>query len=129
MFGTKVSRLQTRNRYTIEELFDAIKEARFTAGKPRLTHQGFSQFIVFPALDFDNQVRVYNAAIVSPSNKFFVQRDEQVGSILDDESADSLLGGWDSRGWNSPHGNAVSNAELCEQLAETTCRELGEMGL
>lgn len=124
MFGTKVSRLQTRNRYTIEELFDAIKEARFTAGKPRLTHQGFSQFIVFPALDFDNQVRVYNAAIISPSNKFFVQRDEQVGSLLDDETAESLLGGWDN-----PRGSAVSNAELCEQLAETTCRELGEMGL
>lgn len=124
MFGTRVNRLQTRRRYTLEELFDAIKERNFTAGKPRLTHQGISQVIVFPALDFDNQVRVYNAAIVSPSNKFYVQRDEQVGSILDDETSENLLGGWA----DVPRGS-TSNTELCEKLAETTCEELGRMGL
>lgn len=121
----KVNRLETRKRYTLEEFFDAIKEARFTAGKPRLTHEGFSQLIVFPAVDVDNQVRICNAAIVSPSNKFYVRRDGQVGAIAGDELFGSLVGGWDDRVGRF----SLENAELCERLAEKTCRELEQMDL
>ncbi len=124
MLGTKVKRLRTAGSYTVEELFDAIKEVRFTAGRPRLTHLGLTPLIVFPALDIENQVRVCNVSLRSRSNRFSVQRGECVGSVVEEAVLDDLADGWLGMGFSL--GNA---ARLCEQLAERTYEELGRLGL
>lgn len=125
MFGVKVKSLQTRNRYTVEELFDAIKTVKFTAGTPQLTHAGLTPVIVFPALDVENQVRIYNASMVrNSSNRFFVQRDERVGSISSTATADDAEAALASLG-ASP-GN---RAKACEMLVDRTYEELDELRL
>ena len=124
MLNLKIKRLQTRNAYTLEELFDAIKEVTFTAGRPRLTHDAFTPVIVFPALDMDNQVRVYNAGLRSKSNKFYVQKDVCAGSLVDQTALDDLTDGWLGMGFSS--GNT---AKLCDQLTERTYQELDRLEL
>lgn len=36
-FGIKTKNIKTKNSYTIESFFDAIKDKEFTAGTPSLT--------------------------------------------------------------------------------------------
>lgn len=124
MFGVKVKNLHTRNQYTVEELFDAIKSVPFTAGTPQLTHAGLSPIIVFPAIDVENQVRVYNASLRSPSNRFYVQKDARVGSISPVASAceaDEVL--------SSLGATAGSRAKACELLVDRTYEELDDLRL
>ena len=39
--GIKFKTLETKNGYTLEELYEAIKDREFTAGKPELAKMGF----------------------------------------------------------------------------------------
>lgn len=55
-FGVKFKTAETKNAYTIEGLYEAIKDKEFSAGKPSLTKHGFTNIITFPALDRQNQV-------------------------------------------------------------------------
>src|SRR5574344_1818336 len=69
-FGVKIEKLELTGTYTVEELFDQIKDVEFEAGKPELVKHGFSTLIVFPQLDNNNQVWI----IPGGKGKFTVQR-------------------------------------------------------
>ncbi|MGB4933686.1 MAG: hypothetical protein WBO64_00300, partial [Ruminococcus bromii] len=55
-FGVKVKNIKTKNTYSIESLYEAIKDKNFSAGVPSLTKHGMATVITFPALDSQNQV-------------------------------------------------------------------------
>ena len=82
MLGVKVKRIQTKNSYTIEQLYDAIKDEKFSAGTPSLTKHGFSTIITFPPLDRHNQVWIIPVTGFksSSTNKFQVQKSEIAGA-------------------------------------------------
>ena len=48
----------TRNAYTIEELFNVLRNYQFSAGVPSLEKEGVNNIITFPALGEFNQVRI-----------------------------------------------------------------------
>ena len=54
--GIKFKTLVTQNGYSLEELYEAINNREFTAGKPELAKMGFNNIIVFPPLDRQNQI-------------------------------------------------------------------------
>lgn len=56
MLGVKIKTVKTKNEYTIEEFYDAIKDKSFSAGAPALTKHGFSTIVTFPPLDRRNQI-------------------------------------------------------------------------
>ena len=49
--GVKFKTVKTANAYTLEELFEAIKDKQFSAGQPSITKHGLTYMITFPALD------------------------------------------------------------------------------
>ena len=56
--GVKFKTVKTANAYTLEELFEAIKDKQFSAGQPSITKHGLTYMITFPALDSQNQVQI-----------------------------------------------------------------------
>ena len=54
--GTMGTRLRLSKEYTIEELFELIKDVEFEAGKPSIANHGPTKWIVFPEISRYNQV-------------------------------------------------------------------------
>lgn len=124
--GVKIKKVKTKNLYSIEDFYEAIKDSDFTAGKPSLSKHGNSPVITFPALDSQNQVWILKTGFGMKSNKFSVQKQEQagIGNMLANSAISSLTGGI------SRLGAIVSeNSKKCEQLVEQTAKELNSMGL
>ena len=40
--GIKIKNVKFKNKYTVQELYEAIKDKEFTAGVPQLTKHGFA---------------------------------------------------------------------------------------
>ena len=125
-FGVKVKSVKTKKDYTIEELYEAIKDHTFTAGEPSLTKHGLAYVITFPPLDRQNQVWVMQGGMKKSGNKFSVQKQEAagVGNMAANMALDKLTGGFFGIG-----GVAGSTVKKAEQLVEATAKELNEMGL
>lgn len=125
-FGVKVKTVKTANKYTIESLYEAIKDKKFTAGEPSLTKHGLANVITFPALDKRNQVWIIRTGFGQESNKFQVQKQEQagMGNMMSNAALDGLTHGF--AGMGKVFG---STAKECEKLVEATAKELGELGL
>ncbi|MCH3944033.1 MAG: hypothetical protein WAY93_04050 [Atopobiaceae bacterium] len=121
--GFKVKWLDTKKAYTIEELYEAIKDKTFTAGEPSLTKNGVAYVITFPALDRQNQVWVMMA---SKGRKISVQKSEAagMGTLAGNLALDSLTDGL--FGLGSIMG---SNSKRCEKLVEQTAEELAALDL
>ena len=51
MLGIKVKNVTFSKEYSEAELYEAIKDHPFTAGKPELAKHGMATIIVFPPLD------------------------------------------------------------------------------
>ena len=80
MFGFTVRALETKKEYTVEELYEAIKDQAFAAGEPRYYKDGLVQLIIFPELDRFNQVRIAPAQIKkAPYSKFTICKRDKVG--------------------------------------------------
>lgn len=60
-FGVKIKNFTTKNKYTLESFYEAIKDKTFTAGEPSLTKHGVANVITFPALDNQNQVWILSS--------------------------------------------------------------------
>lgn len=78
--GYKGGIFRTSRAYTLEELFEAIKFCRFTAGVPSFIKDGKSQMIAFPPLDLQNWVQVVPIGhdFAAPSSKWLVKSGEKL---------------------------------------------------
>lgn len=125
-FGVKIKNITTSGTYTIESLYEAIKDKTFTAGVPSLTKHGPSTIITFPALDSQNQVWICRSGFSAETKKFTIQKAEQagVGNMVANMAIDKVSGGL--FGWGKIAGG---NAKKCEQLVEDTTRELIALNL
>ena len=121
--GFKVKSVTPKRNYTIEELYEAINDDTFTAGKPELTKNGLAYVITFPALDRQNQVWVMMSL---KGDKISIQKSQAAGmgnlagNLALDTVTDGLFGLGSIMGGNS---------KRCEQLVETTAKELGALDL
>ena len=52
----KLNQVKTKQNNTIEELFEAINDAKFTADTHELTNHGHTTLITFPPLVMNNQI-------------------------------------------------------------------------
>ena len=125
-FGMKILQLQTRGFYTIETLYEAIKDKKFSAGEPSLTKHGLVYVITFPALDDRNQVWIMHSGFGKETNKFQVQKQEKagMGNAMKNSALDGLTKGFAGMG-----RMVGSNAKECERLVEATAQELNALGL
>ena len=125
-FGVKIKNVKLKNKYTIEELYEAIKDKQFTAGTPELTKHGFAYIITFPALDDQNQVWVMASGFGKSTNKFSIQKQEKAGmsNLAKNVALNSV-----TKGFYGIGGTLGDNVKKCEQFVVDTARELGEMGL
>jgi hypothetical protein len=73
-FGIKVKNIKTNNTYSIESLYEAIKDKNFSAGTPSLTKHGMATVITFPALDSQNQVWIMKSGFGKETQKFSIQK-------------------------------------------------------
>ena len=123
MLGYKIKYVKTKNVYEdIVSFYDAIKDKNFTAGKPELVKHGFSNVIVFPAIDDRNQVWILDVN----NNKFQVSKNAKAGvanlaaTTIIDEITESIAG------WS---GMVGANAKKAEKLVVSTTQELEMLGL
>ena len=80
MFGFTVRTIDTAKEYTVEELYEAIKDHEFSAGEPKYYKDGLVQLIIFPELDRFNQVRIAPAQVKkAPYSKFSICKRDRVG--------------------------------------------------
>jgi len=128
MLGVKVKNVKFQNSYTIETLYDAIKDKSFSAGMPSLTKHGLATIITFPALDRQNQVWLMSTALGAgkATQKFSIQKSEAagVGNVAGNMAIDAVTKGL--FGWGKMVGG---NAKRCEELVELTAKELEAMNL
>lgn len=126
MLGVKVKNVTFNKEYTLEELYDAIKDYPFSAGEPSLTKHGMATIITFPPLDRQNQVWVMKVGFKERSAKFSVQKGEQagVGKMAGNMVLNELTGGIFGL-----FGAVGKNVKNCEQLVEATAKELSNMSL
>ena len=125
-FGVKVKTVKLANKYSLEALYEAIKDKEFTAGKPQWTKHGFAYVITFPALDSHNQVWIVNGGFGKETNKFSIQKSEAAG--VENMASNAIMGGL-TNGWSNLQGSFGPNTKKCEQLVVATAKELSEMGL
>ena len=122
MFGIKVKRIKIQNSYTVESLYETVKNQSFTAGTPMLVKHGLTPMVVFPALDSRNQVQI----IAAGKNKFQIQKGEEagLGNAAVNAVIDDLTGGL-----SMLKGIAGKNSKRCEELVEITTNELNALKL
>ena len=126
--GVKTKTLKTTGSYTVEDLFEKIKDAEFSAGTPTCQKYGPSFIITFPALDRQNQVQIISNAIggKKPSQKFTIQKAEELGlkKSLVNDALSMLTGGLTNLG-----SMVTDNAKRCEELVEETYNQLEALNL
>ncbi len=113
LLGVKIKKVVTKQDYTIEELYEAIKGHNFSAGKPELTQHGLTQIITFPALGRNNQGWTAHA-----------QMKKQCASMAVDMAPGTVTDVWSS--FSGVFGKTAKNAG---QLMEITAQELDSLGL
>ncbi len=126
-FGFKMRKLETKREYSIEELYEAIKDKQFTAGEPSLTKNGMQMIITFPPIDRNNQIWVSPAQMKKPPyNKFSVTKNEVagVGNMLKNAALSKV-----TDGWSNISGVFGKKAKSAEELVVKTFEELDALGL
>ena len=126
-FGFKLKTFETSKPYSMEELYEAIKDTEFSAGKPELAKHGFAVLIVFPPLDRNNQIRIGQGSMgKGPCSKFQVTKGESVG--MGNMAKGIALHGL-TNGWSSASGVLGKNAKDGEALVVKTYEELRALSL
>ncbi len=125
-FGIKIRKLETSKPYTLEELFEAIKNHPFTAGQPSMTKHGLGWLITFPPIDRNNQIWVTPSGMKAPFTKFTITKNEVAGmdNMAKNMGISALTGGWSRM--TSTFGK---NAKASEELVVKTAEELNALGL
>lgn len=121
MFGVKIKKFATKKPYTLEELFDEIKDKQFTAGPVSYTKSGLAYVITFPPIDNNNQIWIMGSGLKGPFSKFTVSKNQVagVGNAVKNQFISDLTGGW-----SRVSGVFGKNAKDTEKLVEITCEEL-----
>jgi len=95
MLGVKTIKIAPKEKMTLEELFNKIKDLQFDAGAPEYVKHGLNYIIAFPPEDRENQVW-----IIETKNGFTVQRSviiaglsNMVKNSVKAEVLDQLSGG------------------------------------
>ena len=123
MFGVTLIQIKPKNAYTIEELFERIKNVPFEAGEPQLLHYAMARAICFPVQDRNNQVQI----TLDKKGRINVMRSPQpmsVEKVAKNMALDELTGGLTSM---SMLGG--KKKKLCEQLTKRTAEQLKELDL
>lgn len=123
MFGVTLIQIKPRNTYTIEELFEKIKNVPFEAGQPQLLRYAMAQAICFPEQDRNNQVQIS----VDKKGRINVMRSPQpmaLEKVAKNLALDQLTGGLS--GMSMLGGK---KKKLCEQLTKRTAEQLKELDL
>lgn len=126
-FGIKQVKVTTSKNYSMESLYEAIKDHEFTPGKPELVSQGFAKIIAFPAIDKNNQCQITQGWFKgAEGNKFTVMRNEEagVGNMVKNAFLDDLTGGITGLGKLGGKNN-----QLAQQQVDEVVAELNKMGL
>ena len=125
-FGVKIKSVKTKNTYTIESLFEVIKDTEFSAGKPELTKHGMATIITFPPLDRRNQVWIMPGSLKKECNKWSIQKQEQagLGNLAVNSALESVTNGYAGLG-----RMVGKNAKEAEKMVELTAKELDALGL
>ncbi len=125
-FGVKIKTVKTKNTYTLEELYDLIKDKPFTAGTPELTKHGATLLITFPALDDYNQVWIMRGGFKEPTNKWSIQKQQRAG--IGNLIGNTVVAGL-THGKSDMRGVMGNNVKTCEKQVEETAKELDALGL
>lgn len=126
-FGIKQVKVTTKESYSMQSLYERIKDEQFSVGKPELVKNGFAWVIAFPAVDRNNQCQITQGWFKGEEgNKFTVLKAEQAGTenMLKNAALDSLTNGWSSV--NKVFGK---NSKLVEQQVVDTAKEFEALGL
>ena len=126
-FGIKQIKVTTKENYSMQSLYERIKDEQFSVGKPELVKNGFALVIAFPAVDRNNQCQITQGWFKGEEgNKFTVLKGEQAGTenMLKNAALDSLTNGWSSV--NKVFGK---NSKLVEQQVVDTAKEFEALGL
>ena len=126
-FGFKIRKLETQKEYTMEELFEAIRDKEFSAGHPELTKHGATLIITFPPIDRNNQIWVSPGQMKkAPWSKFTITKNEVAG--LGNMAANTVVQGL-TGGWSRMSGTFGKKAKTAEELVVATHEELQALGL
>ncbi|MBR3141819.1 MAG: hypothetical protein IKF09_01575 [Clostridiales bacterium] len=126
-FGIKQIKVTTKENYSMQSLYERIKDEQFSVGKPELVKNGFAWVIAFPAVDRNNQCQITQGWFKGEEgNKFTVLKAERAGTenMLKNAALDSLTNGWSSV--NKVFGK---NSKLVEKQVEDTAKEFNALGL
>ena len=99
MLGIKQIKVTTKENYSMQSLYEKIKDETFSAGKPELVKHGFAYIIAFPAVDRNNQCQITQGWFKGEEGaKFTILKAEQAGldNALKNAALDSLTNGWSS---------------------------------
>lgn len=122
LFGIKQIKIETREKLTIQEFYEKIKDISFAAGEPKLLKNGFVWVIAFPEVNHNNQVQ-----ILGNDGKFFVTRSVQpagLGSFAKNAVLEHL-----THGWSNMSAAFGDKKKLCMHLAELTAETIKEQNL
>ncbi len=125
-FGLKILKLKCTGSYTLDELYEKIKDVEFEAGKPEIVKHGLAYIIAFPALDSHNQVQIIPGTTKKQHDTFTVMKAEAAGlsNTAGNMLLEKLTGGL--FGMKSVMGK---NAKEIEKLVESTHAKLETLGL
>ena len=126
-FGLKIKKVETKNSYSVESLYEAIKDKEFTPGKPELVTQLAAKIIAFPAVDRQNQVQITQGWIGGgEGKKWTILKAEAAGldNMAKNMIIDKLTGGFGSLG-----SLGGKNSKLCEQQVDAVVDEFNALGL
>lgn len=122
MLGVKQVKLKLKGDYPkMKDLYEAIKDLDFEAGKPELVRL-LADVIAFPELDRNNQVQ-----ILGSKNKYYVTRSVQPAGfdkMLKNELLDEL-----TDGWSSLSGGFGKTKKRCMELVDSTVETLYKVGI
>ncbi|MFR8547833.1 MAG: hypothetical protein ACLVEV_04305 [Lachnospiraceae bacterium] len=123
MLGVRNEKLTfSRDIPTIDDLYDAIKDVAFEAGKPALAKEGFTKIIVFPEIDRNNQVQ-----IMGSKGRYTVVRSVHpagLGNMAKGMVLDKL-----TDGWSSISGSMGKKKKLCLELVTKTAQTIRQLQL
>ena len=127
MFGLTFKTLETTKEYSVEELYEAIKDHVFAAGEPKYYKNGLVQLIIFPELDRYNQVHIAPAQVSKGTfTKFTITKKGRVGVMTKIENKALSSGSYGVGGLFSFLGK---NVRKCERQVVEIYEELKTMDL
>lgn len=123
LFGVRIEKLNLKGSFeTIKELYEAIKDVDFEAGKTELVKDGLAWVIAFPQLDRNNQVQ-----ILGSKGKYSVQRSVQpagLGNLAANLALDKI-----TEGFSSMSGAFGDTKKLCMEQVTKTADTINGLGI